>query len=190
MTVRIVGILNKTGEEARILVRKGKTNGKENYVDFLVPMSRAAVNAIKSLEKKPIFIWLSLGITQGRSNNVTSSGGRMPWQNAFLQSTWWRGQCFSTTIETRNQKPKRAATKNRSKAVAFAPDMIFVVAKDDNPRFFSKRIEILITFYSKDTHRRDSIGSPFLAESVIFAQCNLAVGVHTLDDPVVFEETV
>ncbi len=38
--------------------------------------------------------------------------------------------------------------KNRSKAVAFAPNMVFMVAKDINPRFCSKRIEILITFDS------------------------------------------
>jgi hypothetical protein len=69
MTVGINGISNKTGEEAQILKRRGKTNGKESFVDFLVPMSRAAAEAIKSLEKKPIFIWLSLGITQGRLND-------------------------------------------------------------------------------------------------------------------------
>ncbi len=47
-----------------------------------------------------------------------------------------------------NQKPKRVATKNRCKVVAFAPDTVFVVAKDENPRFCSKRIKILITYYS------------------------------------------
>jgi hypothetical protein len=69
MTVGIVGILNKTGEEARILERGGKTNGKENIGDFSVPMSRAAAKAIKGPKKKPIFIWLSLWITRGRLNN-------------------------------------------------------------------------------------------------------------------------
>ena len=63
MTAGIVGILNKTGEEARILKRGGKTNGKENIDNFLIPMSRAAAKAIKGPEKKPIFIWLSLWIT-------------------------------------------------------------------------------------------------------------------------------
>ncbi len=47
-----------------------------------------------------------------------------------------------------NQKPKRVATKSRSKAVGFAPNTVFVVAKDDNPRFCLKWIEILITFDS------------------------------------------
>ncbi len=47
-----------------------------------------------------------------------------------------------------NQKPKRVAMKNRNKVVAFAPNMVFVVAKDNNPRFCSKWIEILITFDS------------------------------------------
>jgi hypothetical protein len=56
MTVRIVGILNKTGKEARFLESRGKTNGKEIFFDFLVPMSKAAAKAIKSPEKKPLFI--------------------------------------------------------------------------------------------------------------------------------------
>jgi hypothetical protein len=69
MTAGIFGILNKTGEEAPILKRGGKTDGKENIGDFLVPMSRAVAKAIEGPEKKPIFIWLSLWITQGRLNN-------------------------------------------------------------------------------------------------------------------------
>jgi hypothetical protein len=56
MTVGIVRILNKTSEEATILKRRGKKDGKENFVDFLVPMLRAAVKAIKSPEKRPTFI--------------------------------------------------------------------------------------------------------------------------------------
>jgi hypothetical protein len=60
MTVGIVGISNRTGEEARILKRSFKTNGKEKFVDFLIPMLRVAAKAIKGPEKKPIFIWLSL----------------------------------------------------------------------------------------------------------------------------------
>jgi hypothetical protein len=81
MTVMVVGISNNTSKEARILKRRGKTDGKENFVDFLVPMSRAVVKAIKSPEKKPIFIWLSLGITQGRSNN----GNLFQGQNALAK---------------------------------------------------------------------------------------------------------
>ncbi len=69
MTVRIIGISTKTCEEARILERRCKTDVNKNFVDFLVPMLRAAAKAIQRLEKKPIFIQLSLWITQGRLNN-------------------------------------------------------------------------------------------------------------------------
>jgi hypothetical protein len=147
MTVGIVGISNKTGEEARILKRRGKTDGKENFVDFLVPMSRrAAAKVIKGLEKKPIFIWLSLWITRGRSNN----GNLFRGQNALAKCVFATALAEGATLfdRHRNQKPKRVTTKNRSKAVAFAPNMVFVVAKDDNLRFSLKRIDILITFNS------------------------------------------
>ena len=118
---------------------------------------------------------------------VISSGGRMPWKNAFFAIALAEGAMLFDRHQ--NQKPKRVATKNRSKAVAFAPDTVFVVAKDDNPRFGLKRIEILIPFYNEDTPHRDSFGSLILMESTIFAQGNLAVGVHTLDAPLFLKET-
>jgi hypothetical protein len=65
MTVGIVRISHKTGEEAQILKRRGKTDGKENCIDYLVPMWRAAAKARKGPEKKPIFIWFSLGSPEG-----------------------------------------------------------------------------------------------------------------------------
>jgi len=146
MTVGIVGISNKTGEEARILKRGSKTDGKENVGDFLVPMLRVAAKAIKGLEKKPIFIWLSLWITQGRSND----GNLFRGQNALAKCVFTIALAEEGRLidHQRNQKPKRVATKNRSKAVAFAPKTVFVVAEDDNLRFCLKWIEILITFDS------------------------------------------
>jgi hypothetical protein len=62
MTVRVVGVLNKAGEETRIFKRRGQTNRKENLIDLFIPVSWAAAKAIQSSEKEPIFIWLSLGI--------------------------------------------------------------------------------------------------------------------------------
>jgi hypothetical protein len=128
MTV-IVGISNKTLEEAWIFKRRGKTNEKENFVDFLVPMLRDAAKTIKSLKKKPIFIWLCLGITQGRSNY----GNLFQGQNTLTKCVSAIALAKGANLLDRhqNQKPKRVATKNRSKAVAFAPDMVFVVAKDN-----------------------------------------------------------
>jgi hypothetical protein len=125
---------------------RGMTNGKENIVDFLVPMSRAVAKAIKGLEKKPIFNWLSLGITRGRSNN-----GNLFWgQNDLAKCMFAIASAEGAMLlnHHRNQKPKRVATKNRGKAVVFAPNTVFVVAKDNNPRFCTKRIEILIMFDS------------------------------------------
>jgi hypothetical protein len=145
MTVGIVRILNKTGEEARFLERRGKTDGKENFSYFLKPMLRAAAKAIKSLAKKPIFIRLSLGITQGRSNGGNLFRGQSALTKCVFAIALVEGAMLLD--RHRNQKPKRVTTKNGSKVVTFAPDTIFVVAKDDNPRFGSKRIEILITFY-------------------------------------------
>jgi hypothetical protein len=145
MIVRIVGISNKTCEEARILERRCKTNGNKNFVDFLVPMSRAVAKAIQSLEKKPIFIPLSLWITGGMLNDGNLFRGQNPLEKCIFAITLAKGAKLLDRHQ--NQKPKRVAMKNGSEAVAFSPDTVPVVAKDNNPRFGSKRIEILITLH-------------------------------------------
>jgi hypothetical protein len=112
MTVGIVGISNKIGEEARILEREGKTNEKENVDDFLVLMSRSAAKAIKGLEKKPIFIGLSLWITRGRSNN----GNLFRGQNTLAKCVFAIPLVEGAMLFDCHQipKPKRVATKNRN----------------------------------------------------------------------------
>jgi hypothetical protein len=62
MTVRVVGILNKACEETRVFESRCQTNRKENFIDLFIPVSWAAAKAIQYSEKKPIFIWLSIGI--------------------------------------------------------------------------------------------------------------------------------
>ncbi len=126
-------------------------------------------------------------ITRERSNNGNLFRGQNTLAKCVFAIALAKGAMLLDHHQ--NQKPKRVTTKNGSKAVAFAPDTVFVVAKDYNPRFGSKRIEILITFYRKDTHHWDSFGSPFLVKSTIFVQCNLAVSVQTLDALLFLEET-
>jgi hypothetical protein len=73
-------------------------------------------------------------------------------QNALAKCVFTIALAEGVTLLDRHQnlKPKRVATKNRSIVVAFAlaPDTVFVVAKDNNPRFCLKRIGILVTFDS------------------------------------------
>jgi len=40
----------------------GETNGTKNSINFLVPVTRAPAKAIKSFEKKPIFILTSIWV--------------------------------------------------------------------------------------------------------------------------------
>ena len=77
---------------------------------------------------------------------VTSSRGKFALEKCVFAITLAEGAMLFDHHQ--NQKLKRIATKNRSKAVAFAPNMVFVVAKNDHLRFCLKWIEILITFDS------------------------------------------
>jgi hypothetical protein len=42
MTVRVVGVLNKAGEETGIFDRRDQTIRKENFIDLFIPISWAA----------------------------------------------------------------------------------------------------------------------------------------------------
>jgi hypothetical protein len=63
MTIKVVGVSNKAGEETRIFERRGQTNRKENFIDLFILVLWAAAKAMQCSEKKPILIWLSLRIT-------------------------------------------------------------------------------------------------------------------------------
>jgi hypothetical protein len=62
MTIRVVGVSNKADEETRIFKRRDQTNRKENFIDLFIPVLWAAAKVVQCSKKKPIFIWLSLGI--------------------------------------------------------------------------------------------------------------------------------
>ncbi len=58
---------------------------------------RTLSKTVEGAQKKPIFFWGSAsGSSEGGRTILTLSGGRIPWQNLFLQLPWQRGRCFCT----------------------------------------------------------------------------------------------
>jgi hypothetical protein len=106
----------------------------------------ATTKAIKCLQQKPIFMRISLGIAQRQTND----------RNLFRRKNALAECIFAVALSQRppllnhkaSQKAKGILTKNRSEAIAFTPNAVFMIAKDDDPRFCAKRNEIFILFDS------------------------------------------
>ncbi len=81
----------------------------------------------------------------------------------------------------RNQEPKSVTAKNGGKTIALAPNTVFMVAQNNDPRLGLKRIEIFITFDRQNTHCRNGFWGAFLAKCLIFAQSDFAVCVEMLN---------
>ena len=60
--------------------------------------------------------------------------------------------------------------KNRSKFLAFSPDSIFVIPKDEDTRFCPEGKELFVFLDGKNTQRGDGMRSTFLTKSLIFAE--------------------
>ncbi len=104
------------------------------------------MKAIKCLLQKPIFLRISVGIARRQTND----------RNLFRQKNALAECVFAVALSQRppllnreaSQKAKGILTKNRSEAIAFTPNAVFMIAKDDDPRFCAKRNEIFILFDS------------------------------------------
>jgi hypothetical protein len=63
VAVRVVGITYEACEETRIFEGGGETNGNENFIDLVIPVTWAMPKTIQGPKKKPIFIRCSFRIT-------------------------------------------------------------------------------------------------------------------------------
>ena len=143
---RVRRILNETRIEAWIFEGGGESDGDKDSVDFIIPVTGATTKAIKRLPQKPIFLRISVGIARRRTNDRSL----FRWKNALAECVFAVALSQRPPLLNReaSQKAKGILTKNRSEAVTFTPNAVFMIAKDDYPRFCAKRKEIFILFDS------------------------------------------
>ncbi len=106
----------------------------------------AMTKAIKCLPQKPIFMRISVGIDQRRTNDCSLFRRK----NALAECVFAVALSQRPLLLNReaSQKAKGILTKNRSEAIAFTPNAGFMIAEDDDSRFCAKRKEIFILFDS------------------------------------------
>ncbi len=155
----IQGVMYKSCIETRVLERWGEPDRPEDGINFVIPMPRAAPKSIKHPFEEPIFIRGGVGIAARGANNSNHVGRKDALTECVLTITLTKG----TTRRDRHacKETERILTEDRGKFVAFLPNMVFMVPKNNNVRIGTKRAEILILLDSKDTHGGDNSRSPF-----------------------------
>jgi hypothetical protein len=88
------------------------------------------------------------------------------------------------------EEKERILTKDRGELLALFPNTVLVIPKDNDARFCMKRAEILIFLDSEDTHLGDSMRGPFFPESTILTQCDLLIGIKSLDAVFLLKEAI
>jgi len=140
-------------------------------------VTRAPAKAIKSLEKKPIFILASIWVP-GRWADDSCLLRR---KNALTEGVFAIPLLKAATVLSRqtNQKSETIKPKNRCKALAFGPVASFTIAQNDNMRLGPKRHQMLVLLNGdENTHRGDGLWSTFLSEGPVLAKSDFPVSAH------------
>jgi hypothetical protein len=142
-------------------------------------VTRAPAKAIKSLEKKPIFILASVCIP-GRWADDSCLLRR---KNALAEGVFAIPLLKAATVLSRqaNQKSETIKSKNGCKTLAFGPVASFTITQNDNTRLRPKRHQILVLLNGENTHRRDGLWSTFLSECPVFAESDFSKSAHFFD---------
>jgi hypothetical protein len=169
----VLWISDETGVKARVFQRRGKTNGKKNSIDFVVPVPRTATEAIKCFKEEPVFLVLGISfrVPRRRTNNSSLLRRENPMTKGILTIALLKRTTFFHCKA--DQETKRVTMKDRGKAIALAPNSVFVIPQNNNARLSPKREEIFILFHCEDTHGRDCVRRTFLAQCAILAKGDL-----------------
>jgi hypothetical protein len=142
-------------------------------------VTRAAAEAVEGALEEPIFIRSGLLTAAGRANN----GNFVQWENALTKGV------FTITLTKRGtrrdghtgQEMERILSKEWGKLLALFPNLVFMIAEDDDARFRLEWVKILILLDGKNAHCGNGPRSALLPKSAIFSESDLLVGVELLD---------
>ncbi len=143
---------------------------------------------IESPLEQPIFIRSSLRITarQTKDPNFVWRKNALTERVLAVVLIKWMARSDGHACE----ETERILTKDRGELLALFQNMVLVIPKDDDARFCTKRVEILVFLDSEDTHHGDDTRGPFFPESMILTQCDLLIGIKSLDAAFLFKEAI
>jgi hypothetical protein len=172
---RIRGVPDETGVETRVFEPGSETNGAKNGVDFILPVARAAAQAIKGTLEKPIFVWCYFGIAAGRTDDSDFIGRKNDLAKGVLTVALTkrtaRSHCHA------GKKAKGILAKDGSKLLTLFPNAVLMILEDDDAGFGTERPKILILLDSKDTHCGNCAWSTLFTQGPIFTKSERGVSV-------------
>jgi hypothetical protein len=113
---------------------------------------RTATEAIKCFKEEPVFLGISFRVPRRRTNDSSLLRRENPMTKGILTIALSERTAFFH--READQETKRVATKDGGKAIALAPNSVFVIPQNNNARLSPKREEIFILFNCEDTHGR------------------------------------
>jgi len=184
----VLWISDETGVKARVFQRRGKTNGKRNSIDFVIPVPRTVTEAIKCFKEEPVFLGIGFRVPRRRTNDSSLLRRENPMTKGILTIALLKRTMFF--YREADQETKRVATKDGGKAIALAPNSVFVIPQNNNARLSLKREEIFILFNCEDTHGRDCVRRALLVQCAILAKGDLFECTQTFYATLFFKVTL
>jgi len=166
-------------------MRAGSETNRAKYgTDLIVPVTWALTEAIKSFEKKPIFVLGRVGVPRGGSDNSYFLSRK----NALTEGVFAIPLFEGLTMLGRhaNQETKTVKPEDRCKVVAIRPVAGFTISQHDDTRFGPKGHQLFILFDSEDTHRGDCFWSTLLTKCPVFSQSYLPKCAHVFNTTLLF----
>jgi len=123
----VLWISDETGVKARVFQRRGETDRKKHSIDFVIPVPRTATEAIKCFKEEPVFLGISFRVPRRRTNDSSLLRRENPMTKGILTITLSKRTTFF--YREADQETKRVATKDGGKAIAPAPNSVFVISQ-------------------------------------------------------------
>ena len=153
-----------------------KTHVGENFLNHLVPVMGGAPQTVQGLAQKPVFV-----ITSFRIALWWLHDGEFVWRESGVAECIFAIALFKNSFVANgfgSEKTKGSVLEDRSVSFGLVEVPIFEVAENDNARFGTMRIKILIGLYDKDTHGGDgfrNFSGMLEGEILGFADCFIDV---------------
>ena len=108
-----------------------KTDGVQNGINLLVPVTRTAAKPVEGLLQEPVFIFGSIRVTRGRTD-YSDLFGR---ENALTESvlTIALFEAMGTLDGKTDEELEAIKPEDRRKAFTLGPVAVLPVPQDDDP---------------------------------------------------------
>jgi hypothetical protein len=149
----IVGVADGACEHARIRGIGFEADAGEDWLNLVVPVLGTAVEAVQSFLKEPIFIFASVGVSNGWFHDSGFVVGKNALTKCIFAVTLLVGAAL--LHGKTDHQPHGVGSEDGGILFWLGPNVIFIIAKDHDARFGAERVEYLVFLDREHTHSGD-----------------------------------